>query len=342
MVAPVVAVGLIGPVEVRHGEGRDLVGDSQLLGGRVESPDGRADHGEQAALDRKLGGMGVEVPDTGKEDLPADAQRGSDLNHLRNLLKLRSERSVVRKLSLESGRLQGGGQNSIVFIGIGGDVVVGLDERNAALKTKDLLGSGLSGSAHGGGLGALTRLYASRNHRNRRSGRAVAEQGVPVTGGDHRNLPVRIVDGGHVVGDAAGPAGGRRPRLRIVLPLQLLVGMREQAARRKRLRGQVLGAGQRLHQGADVGHDRGLSIIEERLNVGQIRIEGVVRQGRQRQQRVLGKRQGAANFRIAGIVGGVEGDDGIVGVISPEQEDADERLVVGGALSESVHHAEGT
>ena len=42
---------------------------------------------EQGALQRELVGMGVEVAQAGKENLPLHAQRGADLDDLRNLLQ---------------------------------------------------------------------------------------------------------------------------------------------------------------------------------------------------------------------------------------------------------------
>ena len=60
------------------------------------------------------------------------------------------------------------------------------------------------------------------------------------------------------------------------------------------LPGLVLRTRERLHQRAHVGHESRILAIEERLNVGQVRVQSEVRRGGKRQQRILRQRQIAA------------------------------------------------
>ena len=102
-----------------------------------------------------------------------------------------------------------------------------------------------------------------------------------------------------------------------------------------------LGFGGGRDEGADVGDDSGAAGVEEVLNAGEIRIEGEGASGLRRQRRdgqQVGERIGEAG--CAGAGGGERGegigvgsDHGAVAIIAALQEDAHERLVVGGAIA---------
>ncbi len=106
------------------------------------------------------------------------------------------------------------------------------------------------------------------------------------------------------------------------------------------LAGEILGAGKRLNQRANVCNKCGIVAIEESLYIGQIGIEGEVRCWCEREQRVLGEREVTADGGVVSVPGGVKGNERVVGVIASEQKYADQRFVIGGALGESIERAE--
>ena len=86
--------------------------------------------------------------------------------------------------------------------------------------------------------------------------------------------------------------------------------------RGRSLASQVLGSGQRLDECADVGDEGSVPVIKQRLNFGQVWIECEVRGGSKRQQGILRQGQLTADRRVIRIPIGVEGDEGVVGVVS--------------------------
>ena len=116
--------------------------------------------------------------------------------------------------------------------------------------------------------------------------------------------------------------------------------MREEIDGRSSTR-QILGARERLDERADVGDKGRVIAVEEGLNIGQVRIEREVRRGRQREQSVLRQRQVAAERRVFAVARGVKGNERIVGIVAAEEKHADQRLVAGAALGQSVERAKG-
>jgi len=106
------------------------------------------------------------------------------------------------------------------------------------------------------------------------------------------------------------------------------------------LAGEVLRAGERLDEVADVGDEGRVLIVEEGLDVGEVGVEGEVGRGSEGQKGVLREGERAAEGGVIVVAGRVEGDKGVVAVVAAEEEDADQGLVAGGALGEGVEHAE--
>ncbi len=71
------------------------------------------------------------------------------------------------------------------------------------------------------------------------------------------------------VGDAAAPAGARRLVGERGLPVHRLVAVREELRRQRGRAGEVLGAGDRRHQRADVGDEGEPLLVEQAVQVGQ-------------------------------------------------------------------------
>jgi hypothetical protein len=85
MVAAGVRVRLEGPAEVGHGECGDFTLNAEFHGRLVEGSKRRTYGRKQAALQRQLSGVRVEVADSSEEDLALDTERGADLDQLSNL-----------------------------------------------------------------------------------------------------------------------------------------------------------------------------------------------------------------------------------------------------------------
>jgi hypothetical protein len=126
--------------------------------------------------------------------------------------------------------------------------------------------------------------------------------------------------------------------LRCILPFELLVGMRKQV-RRSSLSGLILRASEGLNERADVGDERGVIAIEERLDVGKAGMQGEIWRRGERQQRILRQREVASERRVLAIAGGIEGNQRIVGIVSAEEKYANQRFVVAGGLRQSVERA---
>ena len=130
-------------------------------------------------------------------------------------------------------------------------------------------------AALSGAFGALACAEVARADGDGCAAGSVAEESVAGDGGDHGDGGVGVVGDVERVGDAAGPAGLGGSALCGVLPLELLVGVREEIGGQV-LAGQVLARGGGLDERADVGDDGGCVAVEERLDVGEVGIESEV------------------------------------------------------------------
>ena len=89
--------------------------------------------------------------------------------------------------------------------------------------------------------------------------------------------------------------------------------------------------------------DRRLLAVEKRAQLGEPRVKSEGQADAWRcdgKQVALGDREVGANFRVVGVVGRVERNDKIVGVISAEQENADQSFVVRRCLRHGVDQSE--
>ena len=118
-----------------------------------------------------------------------------------------------------------------------------------------------------------------------------------------------------------------------VLPLELLVRVGKEIGGQA-FAGLVAGGSRGLDEGADVGDDGGGIAVEERLDVRKVGVEGEVGvAAAELEELVLRKGQRAADGGVVVVAGGVELDEGVVGVVAAEEEDADEGLVVRGKIA---------
>ncbi len=148
-----------------------------------------------------------------------------------------------------------------------------------------------------------------------------------------------------VIRGAPGPSSGAVALRDRSLPLQLLVGMRKQIERDGRLRPLILRSRERLHQRTCVRHHRQLFARKHAGHFRQLAVKGewrvrnAVHGGG---QLAGGERQATANGGVRLIAGVVHGDDGVVRIVSSEQEHAHQRSIVRATLRHGWKQAEGT
>jgi hypothetical protein len=136
------------------------------------------------------------------------------------------------------------------------------------------------------------------------------------------------------IGDATAPAGGRGFIGDAVLPLDLLVAVREELRRKRDAAGGVLGLGGRVNERADVGEERGLAGAEHAVEIGDGWVESpgaaiAGRLGGETEEGGLGDREIGTGGGVGGVAGAHRNDE-VVGIVAAVEEEADEGFVVGG------------
>jgi hypothetical protein len=118
------------------------------------------------------------------------------------------------------------------------------------------------------------------------------------------------------------------------LPLDRLIGVRKKLRRNGGAACEILGAGDRRDQRADVRDEAEFPLIKQVPQLDEIRMKPeipaiAVLQG-ERQKGRLRNGENAASGRVRSVTGVVVRNDDVVRVIATEEEKTDERLVIGG------------
>ena len=170
---------------------------------------------------------------------------------------------------------------------------------------------------------------------------AGAEDGTSADRQNWRKRGSRVERSLHGIGYPAGPTRKRRPGELRALPLILLVGVGIEIFGEIFV-GVIACLGRGLNESSDVGDDGEIFLsVEEALHLQHVWMQAIsgLAADLQRQELRLGNGEQGASLRVAGVAR-VDGNNHVVAVVAAEHEDADESLVVRGALSQSADEAE--
>ena len=134
------------------------------------------------------------------------------------------------------------------------------------------------------------------------------------------------------IGHPSAPACARNLIRDRGLPLHRLVGMREELRRNGGPAGEILGAGDGRDERAHIRDDPEVALVKEGLQFHEVRMEtevaAVAILQSERKKRRLRDGESASRGGVGGVSARVARHDDVVGIVSTEKEQADERLVV--------------
>ena len=211
-----------------------------------------------------------------EEDLALEPERGRGGDHPGGHLELVTG-ARVGEGGFERG---GGGEDRVEEIGAQNRITGGgrkgrLKEAGLALRKYIFLGAEADAIEGGRGErgGAARELSGAARTNGVLSDEVADLKGVFAGDADrHRDL-VAGVKRVQEIGDATAPAGGGGFIGDAVLPLDLLVAVREELRRERDGLGGVLGLGRGIDERAGVGEEGGLAGVEEILELGDARMQ---------------------------------------------------------------------
>ena len=170
--------------------------------------------------------------------------------------------------------------------------------------------------------------------------RAAGKEDIVAGEGQRKRNPGGGIQGREFFGQTSAPAGlcilvGDRR-----LPTVLLIVMREEVHRPSGAIGPVLRSRDRPDQRPDIERNPHLSRVPDRLQRSEVRMQaephhtGLV----ERSETPLRDCEARAWLRVLRILGRLRRNDRVIAVVAPIQEDADERLVIGGGCGGGFAH----
>ena len=275
------AVGREGTGEIGVGQGEDLVVDPERDHGLGEGLEGAAEFAHEVGVRPELAVVRIVPADAAEEDLASIIERAAPGDEAGDRLELVPERGGgvgedgVQVHSPLSGGGEGGSDDRFprpgathdravpffqqVLVGLAGDLVEGLEAMpggGVAVRPVRIEGAGVLGAEPGqgdGSRGADAVLHNLGAHL----------QAVDPGDGDGKG---NLVSGKTLlvqqVGHPPSPSGAERLVRHRALPLDLLIGVREQLDGHGNRAGEVLCARDGVGEGADVGHEGQLPGVE--------------------------------------------------------------------------------
>ncbi len=344
-----VAVRVVGAAEVRCREGRDLVFAAELDRGAIERRHIAAHIGEEIRVRAELCVVEIPAADAREENLTLEPERRSRGDEPRDGAELVAEGRGRERGLKRRRRRENPGEHCAVGNRVAGETGEGRLEEVAVARREQVV---LRAHAQARGVRARGRAAARAVERHRSGGidrelddvLADLKRVLPVQADRHRDIVVRI-ERRREVRKPATPARGERLVRHAALPLDLLVVVRKKLRRQRHGARGVLRLRRRHDQRADVADQRHLARVEERLEAAVVRVgdvgihagvqpplAAVARLRREAEDLVARQSDRATACRrgVGVVARRVERHDHVVRVVAAREEEAHERLVVGG------------